>query len=347
MRVAVVSVHVPFVRGGAEYLADGLVTALSRKGHDVDLIRIPFHDGLDAVLDCMLANRLFDLTNSQPGQVDLMIGLKFPAYLAQHPTKIVWTIHQYRAAYDLWDYPNGGLAKHPQGEMLRAAVRAADAQAFGEAKSVYSISSTVSRRLATFNNVDAAPILTPPQDADSFFTAEAEDFLFLPSRLDQMKRQDLVIRALAETREPVRLLLAGASSEDRYVAELQTLVTKLNLQNRVRFLGYVPAKEKQDLYARCLGVVFCPLDEDYGYVALESMLASKPLLTTLDAGEPAVLVRNGETGFVTESTVPAIAAMLDQAWSDRGRAAIMGKAARDLYSTKGISWENAVRKLLA
>ncbi|HJT80757.1 MAG TPA: hypothetical protein VJ719_06125 [Chthoniobacterales bacterium] len=43
MRILVVSVQTPFVRGGAEVLADELVKALIRAGHHAELAAIPFN----------------------------------------------------------------------------------------------------------------------------------------------------------------------------------------------------------------------------------------------------------------------------------------------------------------
>ena len=45
-------------------------------------------------------------------------------------------------------------------------------------------------------------------------------------------------------------------------------------------------EEKRALYAHAVGVLFPPVDEDYGYVTLEAMLASKPLITCTDSGAP-------------------------------------------------------------
>ena len=49
---------------------------------------------------------------------------------------------------------------------------------------------------------------------------------------------------------------------------------------------YISDEEKLRLYANCLGVIYPPLDEDYGYITLEAMLAQKPVVTTRDAGGP-------------------------------------------------------------
>ena len=42
MKVSIVNVQVPFVRGGAEYLADSLGEKIRERGHRVDQLRIPF-----------------------------------------------------------------------------------------------------------------------------------------------------------------------------------------------------------------------------------------------------------------------------------------------------------------
>src|SRR5436309_659034 len=84
MRVAVLNTQVPFVRGGAEQLADGLVAALRRAGHEVEYVRLPFRWYPDErILDHMLAARLLRLPDA-----DLVIGLKFPAYHVPHPNKV-------------------------------------------------------------------------------------------------------------------------------------------------------------------------------------------------------------------------------------------------------------------
>src|SRR5438270_5136756 len=102
MRVLIATVQVPFVRGGAELLAEGLRDALQRAGHQAEIASIPFKwYPPDRILDAMLAARLVDVTESCGSAIDTVIGLKFPAYYMQHPRKTLWVLHQYRAAYDL------------------------------------------------------------------------------------------------------------------------------------------------------------------------------------------------------------------------------------------------------
>src|SRR3954467_9486884 len=145
MRIAIATVQVPFVRGGAELLREGLGQALTRLGHDVEIVAIPFKwYPPEKVLDHMLACRLLDLTESCGNKIDKLIGLKFPAYLIEHPNKTFWLLHQHRSAYELWGSPYDNLRHDGVGAQIRNAIRQADDHTFSNAKSIYTISANVS-----------------------------------------------------------------------------------------------------------------------------------------------------------------------------------------------------------
>ena len=79
---------------------DTVTPALRARGHQVELIALPFvWDGL-RVLDAALQWRLVDLGGSEAKPADLVIGTKFPSYGIRHPNKVVWLVHQFRQAYD-------------------------------------------------------------------------------------------------------------------------------------------------------------------------------------------------------------------------------------------------------
>jgi glycosyltransferase involved in cell wall biosynthesis len=156
-----------------------------------------------------------------------------------------------------------------------------------------------------------------------------------------------VIEALSLTREQVCMRFLGPSDHESYLGELQNRARELGLKGRVHWLGEVDEEEKLRQYAHSLGVIFPPVDEDYGYITLEAMLSSKPVITCTDSGGPLEFVRDGQTGFVADPTPEALAAAMDTVWADRGRAAAMGEAGRDLYNSMDISWETVVKRLLA
>ena len=113
MRVVIATVQVPFVRGGAEILADQLLNALRSEGHEAEIVAVPFKwYPAERILDHMLACRLLDVTESTGTPIDRLIGLKFPAYFMPHPHKVLWLLHQHRTAYDLWDHPLSDLSRN-------------------------------------------------------------------------------------------------------------------------------------------------------------------------------------------------------------------------------------------
>ena len=348
MRILIATVQVPFIRGGAEVHAEGLRDALRAAGHEAEIIAVPFKwYPPERILDHMLACRLLDVTEVMGTPIDLLIGLRFPAYLIPHQNKVLWILHQFRTAYELWDHQLGDLIYSPNGVEVRDAIRQADRQFIMQAKHVFANSANVAARLKYFCDIEATPLYHPPPNAEQFYTSAAEDYLFLPSRLCLPKRQSLVLEALAHTRQAVRVKFAGAADQPAYQNELKSLARKLRVHNRVEWLGEVGEAEKRDLYARSLAVVYPPVDEDYGYVTLEAMLASKPLIVCSDSGGPLEFVRHEETGLIAEPQATSLAKAFDQIWSNRPNAHKWGEAGRALYDEMDISWDNVVRKLLA
>ena len=152
MKIALVTVQVPFIRGGAEILAEHLKVQLESRRHSAEIISIPFkwYPG-ETLLASMVMARLMDLSEVNGERIDLMIGLKFPAYYAPHPNKIIWLLHQHRQAYELWGTPFGDIHQWPNGEFIRASIMTNDRTLMAEAKRVFTISENVSRRLRRFN----------------------------------------------------------------------------------------------------------------------------------------------------------------------------------------------------
>ena len=337
MRIVIATVQIPFVSGGAESHAAGLKSALEREGHDAEIVTVPFNPAEpERIADQMLACRLLDLTEIHGTRVDRLIGLKFPAYLIPHPNKVVWVLHQHRAAYDLWDYPFEELSASPRGLIVREAIRRGD-QLLAEARAVFANSKNIANRLGHFCGINATALYHPPPHADEFFSADkTEDYFFFPSRLSASKRQSLVLEALALTREKVKVRFAGVADSPEYGKRLKQLAAKLGVESRVEWLGYITEKEKRENYARAAAVIFPPVDEDYGYITLEAMLSSKAVVICDDSGGPLEFVSPRKTGLVTKSTPAALAEALDELWRDRKLAAKLGHAGRESYERLGL-----------
>lgn len=348
MRILIATVQVPFIRGGAEIHAEGLRDALRAAGHETEILAIPFKwYPPEKILDHILACRLLDVSEVAGTRVDRLIGLRFPAYLIPHPNKVLWILHQHRTAYDLWDHALSDLVYYPNGSQVREAIEYADRKLIPEARAVFANSRNVAHRLKRFCDIDSTPLYHPPPGAEKFYSGEAGEYLFFPSRLCIPKRQELVLGALAATRNPVRISFAGTSDHPDYTDKLQSLARKLKVQKRVEWLGGISEEEKRAQYANALAVVYPPVDEDYGYVTLEAMLSGKPVITCRDSGGPLEFVVDQGTGLIAEPAPEALAAAFDFVWENSDKARVWGQAGRDRYASLNLSWSHVIQKLLA
>jgi glycosyltransferase involved in cell wall biosynthesis len=339
MKVVVAAPQVPFVRGGAELMADDLVAALRRRGHDAELVTIPFkwYPGT-RVLDQAFLWRLVDLTESDGAAIDRVIATKFPAYCVRHPNKVAWVLHQFRQAYDYDRTALGQFSESPEDRATRRAVQRLDAVALGEARRVFATSRNIADRLQRFNGIEATVLPHPPQALD-YRSGESEGYVLSVNRLDRAKRIDLLIDAAR--RDPSLRVVVTGDGPDR--ERLEQLARELD--GRIEFTGRVDADRLAELYAHSLAVFYAPIDEDFGMVPFEAFLSGKPVLTTTDAGGPLELVHDRETGIVTAPAPEEIARGLGYLTRHPDVARALGAAGKRI--AEGVTWDACVDVLLS
>jgi glycosyltransferase involved in cell wall biosynthesis len=329
----------PFVRGGAEFLADRLVLELRRAGHEAELVRLPLGDTPEQILDGMIAASLLDVVN-----VDRVIGLKFPAYLIPHPDLVIWLVHQFRQAYDA---PPVGWPADPTLDRVVSAVHTADKRAFVSATRLHAISPVVAERLHRSNGITAEVLMTPPHADQVYRTHEAEGFIVALGRISEGKRQVLAIQAMRHARPGYRLVVAGAADSAATLETIEREIATAGVADRVELIPrFITEEEKLDLIARSIGSVYLPIDEDsYGYVCYEAAMSSKPSITATDSGGTLTLVEHGRTGLVSAPEPEALAAAFDELALHGDRARAMGQNARTLALELDLSWTRVIEEL--
>jgi glycosyltransferase involved in cell wall biosynthesis len=345
VKIAIVNNCVPFVAGGAEHLAESLRDKLIESGHEAMLTRIPFRwHPAESVVDHILACRLLCLRG-----VDRVIGLKFPAYFLPHDNKVLWLLHQFRQAYDLWGTPYQDIPDTPEGLRIRQVVIESDNQYLREAKKIYTNSHVTGDRLKKFNGIESEILFPPLNRSGHFFCSGYGDYIFYPSRVTGGKRQTLVVKSMKYCKSPVRLVIGGQPELPADCEAVERAIREAGVESRVQFIPrFLTEQEKADLFAGALGCAYTPYDEDsYGYVTLESYHSRKPVITCTDSGGVSILVKNGETGFVVGPSPEAIGQAMDCLYEDRGNAKRMGEAGYDLMNTLGINWATVVERLTA
>jgi glycosyltransferase involved in cell wall biosynthesis len=340
--VLVCEAQVPFVEGGAESHVRELVRQLREHGYAADLVSVPFKwYPKEEIVAHAAAWRLLDLSESNGRTVDLVIGSKFPSYFARHPNKVVWLIHQYRAAYDLCGTPYSDFEHIERDVGLRETLMRLDRQMLGECRRLFTNARNTAGRLAKFNGLAGEPLYHPPRLARRLRPGPSGDYVLVVGRLESVKRPDLAIRAMAHVDRPIRMVIVGDGTQ-RPAAE--RVSEALGLADRVAFLGTVDDERLIDLYAGALATVYVPFDEDYGYVTLESFLARKPVITARDSGGPLEFVEPGVNGDVCEPRPEAIGQAIRRLAADRPRAAAMGDAGYERAAA--ITWSGVVEKLV-
>src|SRR5215813_4924830 len=205
MKVLVLNNMVPFLRGGAEALADEIVRRLNAtKGIQAELVRIPFKwEPVERLIEEILICRSMRLF-----ETDLMIGLKFPAYLVPHNRKRLWLLHQYRQAYDLWDPGQSNIPNTPRGREIRQAVIEADNRCFSDCEKIFALG-RAGERLRRYNGLDSQVMIQPLNDPELFIGDSYGSYIFCGGRINAGKRQHLLVDAMRFVRSNVKLVVAG------------------------------------------------------------------------------------------------------------------------------------------
>jgi glycosyltransferase involved in cell wall biosynthesis len=340
MRIAVCASQVPFIRGGAEIVGDDLVEELRKRGHETELVTVPFkwYPG-ERVLTQAFLWRLLDLEEADGAPIDLVIATKFPSYAVRHPNKVVWLLHQFRQAYELDRTGLGQFDESPEQRAVRRRVHQLDRLSLGEAKKLFAISQNVADRLERSTGL-VPEVLPPPPQELPYHCDKYGDFVLSVGRIDRAKRVELLLEALAADTS-LRCVIAGEGPDRE---RLEQLARQRGLDGRARFTGRVSEEELADLYASCLAVYYAPVDEDFGLVPYEAFLAEKPVVTTTDAGGPLEVVRDHSTGLVVDPTPAALAEACTWLAGHLDSAREWGRAGK--LEAERLSWDHTIERLL-
>ncbi|MCR4649501.1 MAG: glycosyltransferase family 4 protein [Lachnospiraceae bacterium] len=346
MRIAIATVQVPFIKGGAEILCDMLKDELIKRGHKAEIISIPFKWYPPEQLEnCMMMGRMMDLSETNGEKIDLVIATKFPAYYVKHDNKVMWLMHQHRQAYDLWGTQYGDLQNFENGEEIRDLIRECDNKYIKEYKKVFTIAGQTTKRLKEFNGIDSITLYHPPLNYEKLHCESYGDYVFYASRIDPIKRQILLVEAAKYLKTDAKIVIAGSGSKSE-LELIDKTIKENHLEKKVTMAGFISEEEKINYYANCLGIYFGAYNEDYGYITLEGFFAEKPVIVHKDAGGPLEFVEDGFNGYVIDSDPKLIAEKIDHLYENRKEAEKLGKNGRQSLIEKHMDWDYVIDQLL-
>jgi glycosyltransferase involved in cell wall biosynthesis len=188
----------------------------------------------------------------------------------------------------------------------------------------------------------------PPIDAPQLFKNLGQlSYAFVPGRINQAKRQDLAIRALAKCPKGLNLLIAGPPEDENYITELFSLRKQYGLEERVRFdFRFLPREEYASYMNQSSAVIYCPFQEDSsGYVALEAALAHKPVVTCSDSGGVRDFVFESGGGYVSAPNPSDLALTMEKLVNDPEELHEMGTKLHGAVAKMNLSWTNVLEGL--
>ncbi|MDR1220017.1 MAG: glycosyltransferase [Treponema sp.] len=336
----------PFVRGGAEILADDLYKQLLKRGHDVVLFRLPFPKDFQI----SMFETVFMAENLNFDDYDVLIAFKFPAYCAVHRHKNLWLFHQFRQVYELFGQEYG-LQENNVNKAIKDIITSIDINVIYEAKNVFTNSEEVSKRLMRYNGLSSTVLNPPLLNYENYYCGETGDYIYYPSRINGMKRQHIAVEAMKYVKSGVKLFIDGkcAEIEHYYYEKLCEIVEKNNLQDKIVITNkWASNEDKMQRLSDSLAVIYTPYKEDScGFVTMEAFYSSKPVITCVDSGGVVEFVTDGETGVFSQPDPKEIAMNMDMLFNNKHKTEEMGKTAYNDIIKKNITWDKTIQKLLS
>ena len=182
-------------------------------------------------------------------------------------------------------------------------------------------------------------VVYPGVNVDDFIFQPSNENIFLTiGQLWPHKRIKLIIEALKLV-ENAQLYIVGSGPEKEKLARI---AAGMGLENRVFFLHGLSNLEVKILFSRALGVVFMPVKEPFGIVALEAMAAGKPLIAANEGGFTEVV--DESCALLVPPEPEEIAERMRFLRDNKDIARQMGRAGRE--RVQAYTWENAAKQLL-
>lgn len=137
------------------------------------------------------------------------------------------------------------------------------------------------------NHIKDSEVTNEPQ-------AKGEYWLYFGRLAIEKGIQDLIL-ALSKINDGSILKIAGIGP---YKIELETLINKFNLNNRVEFIGQKKEQELKEIIKKSKAVIIPSIwPENFPFALLETIAMGKPAIIADTGGMPEI-IKNNETGFI-------------------------------------------------
>ncbi len=190
-----------------------------------------------------------------------------------------------------------------------------DKQAIGQVDKMLANSRNVQQRIARYYGREST-VVYPPVSTNQYHTKEFNNFWLSVNRLFPEKRVDLQIETFKHLPDEDLLIVGGFSPRDKSLERYHKLF--VNLPRNVTILGAIPEMQLHELYATCKGVVYTPIDEDFGLVPLEAQASGKAVVGVNEGGLRETVI-DGVTGFLVNPDPESMRIAIQRVSEEPGR----------------------------
>lgn len=179
-------------------------------------------------------------------------------------------------------------------------------------------------------NILIFPPIPKPQTTSFISSFSDKNILIYAGQLIRGKGVDCLIRAVARLKLPYQLLIIGTGSHE---SACRKLVSTLNLNDKVKFLGWVKQENLIEYYREAtLVVVPSVWPEPIATIGLEVGRYGLPVVA-FDAGGISDWLHDGQNGFLIPwKNIPAMGHAIQTLICDKTLAKKMGQTARELVN---------------
>lgn len=211
-----------------------------------------------------------------------------------------------RHMYDLkeWFVKNSGIVARAGLKLLRAYLYPRDQNYMRQFDVICPNSENVALRVKKFYGrrlYKKCKVVYTGIETKRFYAKSGEFFLSV-SRLDPLKRIDVMINAFKEMPGET-LCITSSGPEEEHLKKMA------EGHDNIKFLGPVSDDKLLGLYARCKAVISANIDEDLGLSAIECQAAGKPAITVREGGFVETVVEN-KTGMFFQPNKGSLIAVI-------------------------------------
>jgi glycosyltransferase involved in cell wall biosynthesis len=173
-----------------------------------------------------------------------------------------------------------------------------------------------------------------PRGVDSSVRSTFSDrnLIVFAGQIIRGKGVDILLRALALMKMPFECIILGEGTHKEYC---EKLCRRLGLQDRVKFMGFVPQEQLQEFYKECTAVAISSVwPEPFATIGMEVMRYGLPVVA-FDVGGISDWLIDGENGYlVPTGDCATYAVRLEMLLRDKAMARSMGENGLRLVNEK-------------